>query len=319
MSSLSRRDAILLVLLTLAWGLTWPVMKLGVRELPPLYFRMLSVGGGLVILAVYARLASIPLAVAREDRADVVRLAIPNIVVWQIAVILALTLLPAGRSATLGYTMPLWAALIGALWFGEHPSARHWAGVASALLGTALLLSSELTQLAGHPAGTLLMLLAAASWGYGSHMARRRATHLHPLTAIVWMFVVAFLVLLAGSLLFEFDRWRLPSGSQWYAIGYNMAISMAFCHVVWLRLARRLPPAASGLSMMMIPVVGVFSSIWLLGEQPRWQDLVALVLIVGSMATVLLPPGRPTAPVAEEEPLAPRSRSAGDGPGVRVR
>jgi drug/metabolite transporter (DMT)-like permease len=60
---------------------------------------------------------------------------------------------------------------------------------------------------------------------------------------------------------------------------------------VWLRLARRLPPAASGLSMMMIPALGVFSSLWLLGEQPRWQDDIALALIVFSLATVLLPSG----------------------------
>src|SRR6266566_4435941 len=49
------------------------------------------------------------------------------------------------------------------------------------------------------------------------------------------------------------------------------------------------PPAASGLSMMMIPALGVFSSMWLLAERPRWQDYVALALIIFSLATVLLP------------------------------
>ena len=301
--SLSRRDAALLVLLTLAWGLTWPVMKLGVEALPPLFFRALSIGGGFVILAIYARLTSVRLAVAREDWPDVARLAIPNIILWQIAAIQALTMLPAGRSAMLGYTMPLWAALIGAFWFGEHPPPRHWAGVAVALLATGLLLSSEMTALAGHPAGMLLMLFAAACWGYGSHQARRRATHLHALTAIVWMFDIAFSVLLAASAVFELGRWHLPAGNQWYVIAYSMAISTALCHVIWLRLARRLPPAASGLSMMMIPVVGVFSSVLMLGERPRWQDYVALALIVISLATVLLPSGRPSAPVADEEPF----------------
>jgi len=50
-----------------------------------------------------------------------------------------------------------------------------------------------------------------------------------------------------------------------------------------------LPPAASGLSVMMIPVVGVFSSMVILGEQPHWQDYVALALILMALATVLLP------------------------------
>ena len=286
---LSRRDTVLLVLLTLAWGFTWPVMKYGVREFPPLLFRTLCIAGALVILATTARLTSVPLALPRADWLDVAKLAVPNVVVWHFAVILALTLLPAGRSAILGYTMPLWAALIGALWFGEHPPARHWVGVAAAMLATAMLLSSELTSLAGHPTGALLMLFAAASWGYGTHLARRLAIHVPALAAIFWMLVLALFVLLTASAVFEHDRWRMPRRDEWAAIGFNMAISMAFCHVAWLRLARRLPPAASGLSMMMIPALGVFSSMWLLGEQPHWQDQAALVLIVFSLATVLLP------------------------------
>ena len=38
--------------------------------------------------------------------------------------------------------------------------------------------------------------------------------------------------------------------------------------------------AASGLSVMMIPVLGVFSGMVVLGEQPHWQDYAALVLIL---------------------------------------
>jgi drug/metabolite transporter (DMT)-like permease len=64
--------------------------------------------------------------------------------------------------------------------------------------------------------------------------------------------------------------------------------------VAWARLARSLPPAASGLSVMLIPVVGVFSSLWLLGETPYWQDYAALLLILVALSTVLLG-GRPQA------------------------
>jgi threonine/homoserine efflux transporter RhtA len=40
---------------------------------------------------------------------------------------------------------------------------------------------------------------------------------------------------------------------------------------------------------MMIPVVGVFSGMLVLGETPHWQDHAALLLVVGALATVLLP------------------------------
>jgi drug/metabolite transporter (DMT)-like permease len=48
-------------------------------------------------------------------------------------------------------------------------------------------------------------------------------------------------------------------------------------------------------------VVGVFSGALVLGETPRTTDYAALALVVGSLATVLIPPRRP---VARAEPDA---------------
>jgi drug/metabolite transporter (DMT)-like permease len=50
-----RRDLLLLVLLTLFWGVNWPVMKLGVAQLPPLFFRSICLAGGLVVIWAWAR------------------------------------------------------------------------------------------------------------------------------------------------------------------------------------------------------------------------------------------------------------------------
>jgi len=48
---------------------------------------------------------------------------------------------------------------------------------------------------------------------------------------------------------------------------------------------------------LMIPIVGVFSGIWLLGESPQWPEYAALVLVIAALATVLMPPRR-TAPAS---------------------
>jgi drug/metabolite transporter (DMT)-like permease len=37
----------------------------------------------------------------------------------------------------------------------------------------------------------------------------------------------------------------------------------------------------------MIPVVGVFSGMLVLGERPHWTDFAALALVVASLATVM--------------------------------
>ena len=289
MYQLTRRDLMLLVLLTLFWGVNWPVMKLGVAQLPPLFFRSICIAGGLVVIWTWAIVRGISLQVPHGAWPTIVKLALPNLIVWHLLAILAIKMLPSGRAAILGFTMPVWAVVFGLLLFSERPPPRHWVGVLAAAIGIVLLLASELTSLAGAPLGTLLMLTAAAAWGYGTHLIRTHLTGMPIIALTFWMLVLTLVVMIAATTMFELARWRMPTTLEWASIAYNMVLAIAFCHVVWSMLARKLPPAASGLSVMMIPVLGVFSGMWILGERPSWQDYVALALILVALSTVLLP------------------------------
>ncbi|MGB2816778.1 MAG: DMT family transporter [Burkholderiaceae bacterium] len=289
MVRLSRRDLALLALLTIFWGVNWPVMKFGIAEMPPLFFRAICIAGGLVFIWIWARATGVALTVPDGAWPSILKLAIPNVMVWHLIAIVALKMLPSGRAAILGYTMPVWAVVFGLLLFKEKPLPRHWIGVAAAFVGTLLLLSSEFTKLAGSPLGTLLMLGAAAAWGYGTHLMRRHLTAMPTIALTFWMLALTLVAVSLASIAFEMSRWRWPLPLEWVSIVYNMAIAIAFCHVVWSMLARNLPPAASGLSVMMIPVIGVFSGMLMLGEEPHWQDYGALALILLALSTVLLP------------------------------
>ena len=79
--------------------------------------------------------------------------------------------------------------------------------------------------------------------------------------------------------------------SVWPMAGvlFNLLVAFLFCYWAWTKIALVAPVGVSSLSVMMIPVVGVFSGMLVLGETPRWQDYVALLLVVGALATVLLP------------------------------
>ena len=288
MPHLSRRDLILLVLLTLCWGINWPIMKYGVRSLPPLEFRGLSVAGGILTMFVVLRVRGESLWVARSQWPVIVKLALSNMVVWHLLSIFAIAMLSSGRSAILAYTMPIWAALWGLLLFRERLGLGLWIGIACALTGTLLLLSGELGTLTGKPLGLVLMLISAAAWGLGTQMMKRAHFDM-PLTVLTfWMLIVTLAFILLATPFT--DAWQWPNAGDWAAIAYNAVIVFAFCHIIWFRLARILPPVMSSLSIMMIPVVGVFSGMVLLGEAPHWQDYAAVVLILLALASVLFAP-----------------------------
>lgn len=292
---LTRRQLGVLVLLTLVWGLNWPVMKLGVSgtaaapsPFPPLTFRALSLALGLPVLALALHWLKVPFAVPHAERREVLKLTLANMLVWHVVIIVAVQQLSSGRSAILGYTMPIFAALWGWLLFGERLGWRQNLGVAAAALGVALLLAGEFSRLAGAPLAAAAVVLAAAIWAWGTHLLRRSASRLALLTIVFWMTAITAALVALLAWLFERDAWRWPEMPVWLAIAYNAVAVFGFAHAAWFYLARGMPPVASGISVMLIPVLGTFSGAWWLGEALQWQDYAAMVAIVVSIALVLL-------------------------------
>lgn len=293
MHALSRQQVVVLVLLTLVWGLNWPVMKLGVTAYPPLTFRALSMWLGLPVLALGLWVLKVPFRIPRRDWRELFWLTTTNMFVWHVCIILAIRTLTSGRAAILGYTMPIFSAVIGALFLASPLGQRAWIGVSAAALGVVLLLWHELTNLAGKPFGVVLALVAAAFWALGTQMLRRTRLQAPALAISFWMTVLTAILMAVLAAVFERAQWTLPDSTATAAILYNAVLIFGFAHAAWTYLARGLPPVASTLSVMMIPVLGVFSGAVWLREAVHWQDWAAVLLMMVAIASVLWPARRP--------------------------
>ncbi|MFO0231526.1 MAG: DMT family transporter, partial [Burkholderiales bacterium] len=268
----------------------WPVMKAGVREFPPLGFRALCMAGGAVLLALMARAQGHSLRVEREHWRELALLGLTNMVGWYVLAIWGVKLLSSGRAAILGYTMPVWTALIGWLLYRDRLDARTGLGVLAACAAVGLLLAGELGTLSGRPLGALLMLGAAFTWAIGTQLMRRRTVPGSLVVLTFWMMLMGLATCSAISLTLERDQWtRWPNTVEWAAILYNVFLVFGVSQLLWFRLATILPPVASSLSVMLIPVVGLFSGMALLGERPTWHDWAALGCVLVSIGSVLMP------------------------------
>jgi drug/metabolite transporter (DMT)-like permease len=227
--------------------------------------------------------------VPRAHWRELTWLAATNMFVWHACIILAVKALASGRTAILGYTMPVFSAVIGALLFSATLTRRGWVGVSACALGVALLLWHEFTGLAGRPGYVALALVAAATWALGTQLLRHTRIGLPTLTLSFWMTALTAVVMTLLSLLFERAQWRMPGPATWAAIAYNAVLIFGFAHAAWFYLARGMPPVASTLSVMMIPVLGVFSGALWLGETVFWQDWTAVVLMMVAIVSVLWP------------------------------
>ena len=144
MQRLTPSQLLLLVALTVVWGVNWPIMKAGIADFPPLSFRALSLWLGVPVLAVALRVMKVPFRVppgsGGANWRELLWLAATNMFVWHACIILAVQSLSSGRAAILGYTMPIFSAVLGAWLFQNVMPRRGWLGVAAAALGVLLLL-----------------------------------------------------------------------------------------------------------------------------------------------------------------------------------
>ena len=292
---LDRKQLILVILVTLSWGLNWPMMKIGVTGFPPLTFRAICLLMGVPVLWLALKVLKVPCFVERKDWRELFWLAVTNMFIWHVLIILAISVLSSGRAAILGYTMPVFSALLGVAFFGAQMRRAQWLGVGAAAVGVSLLLFNELTNFAGQPLGVLMALVAAAVWALGTQKLRNTTIVANTLTLSFWMTLMAAVVVGVLSIAFERHLWITPSAKNWMAIVYNGVLIFGFTHAAWFTLARGLPPVASTLSTMMIPVLGVFSGALWLGEVLHWQDWTAVALMAVAISTVLIPGGRKAA------------------------
>lgn len=293
---ISRRQLWGLVALTLMWGVNWPMMKLSLRELSPLYFRALTMTGGALWLYLFYRARGVRLAPVGKEWLAIGSLGLPNMLAWHAAAVMGVQQLASGRAAILGFTMPIWAVLISILFLGERLTRRVAFAVTAVAISVGLLISHEITALSGRPVGILWMQFAALSWAIGTLMMRRARLTLSMEALTVWMmiFTSACLWLLAFS--FEaWPRWQFSS-PMWLSLVYAVVVNYGFAQIIWFGLARNLPAATSGISVMAVPLVGTLSATLIVGEWPHWEDFVAIAFVMAAIAAVLVPSRQPAKP-----------------------
>lgn len=279
------RKAIPLVLiLTLVWGTTWPMFPVAVREVSVWTFRAVStLGAGLVLLAL-ARVRGASLRIAREHWGTVIAASLAYLVIWNVASTYAAVLIPSGQAAILGFTMPLWGALIAWAFLGQRPGRRVLLALAIGGLGVVLLIVNGLGAYAKAPLGFALGLLAGIGWAAGTVILKRRPIPVSALVLTGWQLLVAALPLAIAAFALGDGEWFTPSTTTIAVIAYITLVPMAVGNVAWFAIVGLLPANIAGLSAVMVPVVAMISGA-IIHDEPlgpvQWTSMLCCAFGVG--------------------------------------
>lgn len=267
------------------WGLNFVVIKLGLRDVPPLLLGALRFA-----LVAFPALLIVP------------RPRIP----WRLLLGYALTIsfgqfaflfsaihvgMPAGLASLVLQVQAFFTLALAAIIFGDRLQRHNFAGLAIAFIGLAVLAFANGGGADIPSIAFLLTIAAAASWATGNIVAKKiGATDLVGL--VVWSALVPILPFLAASFLIEGPERMMtalthPTWAAGGAIAYLAFAATLVGYSLWGRLLSRHPTWKIAPLTLLVPVLGLSSAWVLLDEALSPQQIAgALTILAGLLVNV---------------------------------
>ena len=278
------RHFLQLILLSALWGGSFPLIRIASPAFGPLGLAGIRCALAAVVLAVL-------MWALRErwpESATWRRLTVLSLVTVVTPFVLfnwAGLTLPAGYSAVLNATAPLFGILGAAATGEERLTARRLAGCALGFVGVALLVQLGPVAVSGRVVlAALACTTAAASYGLGAILMKRATLAHHPLPASAVVHVAGALVLLLPSAATAASM--QPTAGALLAVAVLGTITSGFMYWISMRLMREISATAATSSAFMIPLFGVTWGGLFLGEPVTAGMLPGCLLVLAATALV---------------------------------
>jgi len=272
-----------LVALYFVWGSTYLAIRVAVATWPPFLMaavRFLCAGAALYA---FLRWRGVP-APTRRQWANCTATGVMLLGFGNGLVCFAEQSVASGLAAVAVASMPLFAAVFGGL-YGQWPRRMEWLGLGVGFAGVVLLNLGG--SMAGSPIGAIALVVAAASWAFGSAWSKRRDMPPAAMNTAAQM-LTAGVVLFAFAMLIG-ERFPVsPPLSATLAVAYLAVAGSLVGFSAYLYLLHTVRPALATSYAYVNPPVAVLFGALLAGEAVHALDVVAMVVILAGVGLIAM-------------------------------
>ncbi|CAG9184812.1 DMT family transporter [Cupriavidus pampae] len=275
----------------IVWGGNWPVMKYGLSHVSPLWFATVRFGSAaLLSVLVLGALGRLRMP-TRAEWPLVLGVGLLQMAAFTALALWALQYVAPGRASVVAYATAIWVIPLASLVLGERPSRMQWVSTALSYAGIAVIVLPAVTHWELHTIVGLAMLLGASlAWAVSIIQLRAHRNVRLGADMIPWQTAIATVPLLLLALL----RDGMPELSAfvdiWPAIAYTGPLATALTFILVLNITQTLPPAATSIAMLGVPVIGLMVSAAVWHERLSGDLSIGLALIALGVVTTALAP-----------------------------
>lgn len=282
----TRSAAVLLAGVVLAWGTNWPVTKLIVQDVTPLWATALRCMIASAALAPLLWMQGDFIIPKRGDLPVVFCTSILHLVAFSALIAIGLQFVPAGRAIVLGYTTPLWVAIGAAMFLSEAITRRRALGIGFGLAGLAVIFNPQTLNWGDRNAlfGSALILVAAFCWAGNILYVRAHRWISTPFQLVFWQVLLAAALLTVIALFVDGPPHIAWTGRLIGLLLFSGIVCTAFANWAMTMVNRSLPAVTTSLWLLATPLLGIVSATVILGEPLEPSLFMAMTLIIGGIA-----------------------------------
>ena len=283
------RSFLLVLLLALLWGSSYPLLKVSVETIPPLTVTALrSLGGALLLLAALGPQVR-ELWKPGEIGPFFVQGIFNCILPWMLVSWAAVSI-DAALATILNSLSPIFIFLLTwAITRHEAATGRKFLGVALGLAGVVVIIGTDVLRgLGTHILAELACVAGALCYAIAAIIGRRYQG-VSPLVPAAGATVTASLVMIPIALVVD-QPWTLePSTRSMVALAGSAVISTGLAFVVYFRLLATVGAIYMSSQAYLRILVGVGLSMIFLGETPSASMWMGLPLVIAGVVAMTLP------------------------------
>jgi drug/metabolite transporter (DMT)-like permease len=272
----------------LLWGSTYLAIRVALVGYPPFFMAAIRflIAGGLMLAVLRWR------GIAMPTMRQWVNCGICGILLLGFGngmVCYAEQTVASGIAAVAVACMPLFAAVFAGF-YRQWPNRIEWIGLLVGFAGVLVLNFGG--DLRASPLGALALLVAAASWAFGSVWARRQDMPHPAMSTAAQMLCGSAVLAIAGWLGGEHIA-ATPSLDATLALGYLVVAGSLLGFSAYIYLLHHVRPALATSYAYVNPPVAVLIGVLLAGESVRALDIVGMVIILTGVVAITLAKNAP--------------------------
>lgn len=280
----------LFMFIVFSWGLSWPITKIGLTYMSPLWytaFRLIVGTTTMMTLVILLKKFTLP---KKRDLPIILIIGFLDISFYILLANIGLTYLPAGHSSLLAYTTPLWIMPIATLFFKEQANWMRWLGFVLGIGGLMILMSPWELNWSDHNVifGSLMLLLASLCWAVSMLCVRYMRWTKPPLELIPWQLLIGTLPILLFAIIKEptiAPVWNTPLV---LSLVYSGALVTGVSYWSGVVINKALPTTVVSLGFLLVPVFSLAVSAGFMHEIIQAPTIIAMGLILLGLVCVVV-------------------------------